>query len=41
MNIEELIQITDGNLLTKSSDLTRMIKGGCGADLMSNLSASI
>jgi len=41
MNIEELIQITDGKLLTKSSDLTRMIKGGCGADLMSDVLASI
>ena len=41
MNIDELIQITDGKLLTKSSNLTRMIKGGCGADLMSDVLASI
>ena len=41
MNIKELIQITNGELLTRSSDLTRMIKGGCGADLMSDVLASI
>ena len=41
MDIKELINITEGKLLTDSSDLTREIKGGCGADLMSDVLASI
>ncbi len=41
MNIKELIQITEGKLLTKSVDLSREIKSGCGADLMSDVLASI
>jgi len=41
MNVQELIKIIDGRLLNNSTDLTREIKGGCGADLMSDVLASI
>ena len=41
MNIEELIDIVDGKLCTVGSNLKREIKGGCGADLMSDVLASI
>jgi predicted transcriptional regulator len=41
MNVEELIKTIDGKLLNPDSDLTREIKGGCGADLMSDVLASI
>lgn len=41
MNVEELINIVSGTLYTKAVDLSREIKGGCGADLMSDVLASI
>lgn len=41
MNIEELLVITEGTLLTDNIDHSREIKGGCGADLMSDVLASI
>ncbi len=41
MNVKELIQLIDGRLLTSSSDLSKEVKGGCGADLMSDVLASI
>lgn len=41
MKVQELIQIIDGNLLNPNADLDREIKGGCGADLMSDVLASI
>lgn len=41
MNIHELIRIVDGSLLTQVDDLDREVKGGCGADLMSDVLASI
>lgn len=41
MNVKELIQLIDGRLLTSSADLSKEIKGGCGADLMSDVLASI
>lgn len=41
MNIGDLIRFIDGNLLTKPLDLNREIKGGFGADLMSDVLASI
>jgi predicted transcriptional regulator len=41
MNIQDLINIVGGKLLTSSIDITREIKGGCGADLMSDVLASI
>lgn len=41
MNMQELLQIIDGKLLTQTDDLNREIKGGCGADLMSDVLAFI
>lgn len=41
MNVEELIKTIDGHLYNTSADLEREIKGGCGADLMSDVLASI
>lgn len=43
MNVPELIEITKGKLLTKQSsiDPSREIKGGCSADLMSDVLAYI
>lgn len=41
MNVAELIKIIHGTLRTPGIDLTREIKGGCGADLMSDVLASI
>ncbi len=41
MKVSELIRIIDGKLLTNSTELSQDIKGGCGADLMSDVLASI
>jgi predicted transcriptional regulator len=41
MNVKELIQLIDGHLFNPSANLNREIKGGCGADLMSDVLASI
>lgn len=41
MILSDLIKVIDGTLLTKTSDLNREIKGGFGADLMSDVLASI
>lgn len=41
MNIRELIRIIDGTLITTPANLNRVIKGGFGADLMSDVLASI
>ncbi len=41
MNVKELIELVEGDLLTPDVDLQRIIKGGCGADLMSDVLASI
>ncbi|HEX7557449.1 MAG TPA: DRTGG domain-containing protein [Leptolinea sp.] len=41
MNAEELIKTIDGTLINPDADLSREIKGGCGADLMSDVLASI
>ena len=41
MNIRDLIRIIDGTLITQASNLNREIKGGFGADLMSDVLASI
>jgi hypothetical protein len=41
MKISELVQLVDGKIVTPSVDLSREIKGGCGADLMSDVLASI
>lgn len=41
MDLEELTTLINGNVLTSNVDLTREIKGCCGADLMSDVLASI
>jgi len=41
MNVIELIKTIDGTLINPDADLSREIKGGCGADLMSDVLASI
>ena len=41
MDIQEIIKLVGGKLCTPDIDLTRTIKGGCGADLMSDVLASI
>ena len=41
MNVQEMIKIINGTLLTPHVTLTREVKGGCGADLMSDVLASI
>ena len=41
MNVQELIELVDGHLINISADLSREVKGGCGADLMSDVLASI
>ncbi len=41
MNVKELIGIVGGNLITPNVSLTGPIKGGCGADLMSDVLASV
>ena len=41
MNIRNLIEIIEGTLVTNHIDLSREVKGGFGADLMSDVLASI
>ncbi len=41
MKIEELAKIIDGIVMTPGVSLEREVKGGCGADLMSDVLASI
>ena len=41
MNVQDLITYIKGELLITTGDLNREIKGGCGADLMSDVLASI
>ena len=41
MNVQEMIKIVNGTLLTPQVSLSREVKGGCGADLMSDVLASI
>lgn len=40
MTLQELIDLIDGRLLAGDSDPDRIIRGGCGADLMSDVLAS-
>jgi hypothetical protein len=40
MKLDQVILLLQGKLLTKDADLTREVKGGCGADLMSDVLAS-
>ena len=41
MIVEEIIHVVTGTLLTPDVDLNRTVKGGCGADLMSDVLAYI
>ncbi len=41
MIVSELIKLINGQLLNPTANLSREIKGGCGADLMSDVLASI
>lgn len=41
MVLEELLNLIDGEILTEAIELSREIKGACGADLMSDVLASI
>lgn len=41
MNVSELITMINGKLMNPNANLTREVKGGCGADLMSDVLASI
>ncbi len=41
MNVKELVKIVNGSVLNPDVPLTREVKGGCGADLMSDVLASI
>jgi predicted transcriptional regulator len=41
MDVSDLINLINGKLLNPNANLTREIKGGCGADLMSDVLASI
>jgi predicted transcriptional regulator len=41
MKLSEMIQVIDGKLINTDVDLSCEIKGGCGADLMSDVLASI
>ncbi|MBP9675463.1 MAG: hypothetical protein KBD67_01885 [Anaerolineaceae bacterium] len=41
MKVSELIELIDGHLYNASADLDRVVLGGCGADLMSDVLASI
>lgn len=41
MDIQQLVAISNGKLLTPTTELSREIRGGCGADLMSDVLASV
>ncbi len=41
MKVSELIRVINGKLISEGADLEREVKGGCGADLMSDVLASI
>lgn len=41
MNVSDLITLANGKLWNDTADLSREVKGGCGADLMSDVLASI
>ena len=41
MNIKDMVKIIGGTVLTPQVDLDREVKGGCGADLMSDVLASV
>lgn len=41
MKIKNLVALVEGEILTRGLDLEREVKGGCGADLMSDVLAYI
>ncbi len=41
MKIKQLIELVEGEVLTTGLDLNRDVRGGCGADLMSDVLAYI
>jgi predicted transcriptional regulator len=41
MNVSDLLKIINGRLLVSEIDVERPVNGGCGADLMSDVLASI
>jgi len=41
MNIQEIVKVVGGKVLTPSIDFQKPVNGGCGADLMSDVLASI
>ncbi|HTX91601.1 MAG TPA: DRTGG domain-containing protein [Anaerolineales bacterium] len=41
MNVNEIVKIVNGTVLTPQVALDREVKGGCGADLMSDVLSSI
>jgi predicted transcriptional regulator len=41
MNLNEIIKLIHGKVLTEELSLDRDVRGGCGADLMSDVLASI
>ena len=41
MNLREIMRMIDGKLISDATDLNREVKGGFGADLMSDVLASI
>lgn len=41
MNVKELVEIVNGNVLNPQVSLKHELKGGCGADLMSDVLASV
>ena len=41
MKIREILEVTKGKIINDFNDLDREVKGGCGADLMSDVLASI
>ncbi|MCE1253159.1 MAG: hypothetical protein LWX83_06365 [Anaerolineae bacterium] len=41
MDVKDLLHLINGVLINETADLSREIKGGCGADLMSDVLASI
>ncbi len=41
MKIREILELTKGKIINDFNDLNREVKGGCGADLMSDVLASV
>ena len=39
MKLREIIELTEGQVLSEAVDLDREVQGGCGADLMSDVLA--